>query len=112
MTGILLATASCGGGDDGGTGPGNGGGSGNGSTTGAIDVRDNSFSPSSTTVPTGTTVTWTWRGQAQHDVVFSGGVRSPIQNAGTYARQFTTAGTFDYQCSIHGASMSGRVTVQ
>ena len=93
------------GGDDGGTGPG-------GSTSAAVDVRDNSFSPSTTTVPAGTTVTWTWRGGAQHDVVFTGGTRSPLQAAGTYSRQFPTAGEFAYQCSVHGASMSGRVIVQ
>ena len=104
---VALVVASCGGGDDdgddGGTGP---------STSSAIDVRDNLYNPSATTVAVGTTVTWTWRGQSTHDVFFSSTEHSEIKSTGTYQRQFTTAGTFDYHCSVHGSSMSGRVTVQ
>ena len=29
-----------------------------------------------------------------------------------YARTFNNAGTFNYQCALHGASMSGSVIVQ
>ena len=109
---LLLLLVACGG-DDGGTGPGgnNNGGNG-GSTSNAIDVRDNSYSPSSTTVPVGTTVTWTWRGNASHDVTFSSTEHSDVQQTGTYSRQFGSAGTFDYHCSVHGTAMSGRVVVQ
>lgn len=106
---LVLVTAGCGGGgDDPGTGPGTGGGG----TQNAVDVRDNSFTPGTANVTTGTSVAWTWRGQAVHDVVFADGVRSPQQATGTYARQFTTAGTYEYLCSIHGAAMAGRVVVQ
>jgi plastocyanin len=111
---LVLVIASCGGGDDG-TGPPTGnppGGGGGGSTSNSIDVRDNSYSPSATTVPVGTTVTWTWRGQAAHDVMFSATEKSDVQATGTYQRQFSAAGTYDYNCSIHGTAMSGRVVVQ
>src|SRR5215217_595105 len=104
---LALTVAGCGGGDD-----DNDGGSTGPSTSSAIDVRDNSYSPSATTVPAGTTVTWTWRGQAAHDVTFSSTEHSEVKTSGTYQRQFTTAGTFDYHCTIHGSAMSGRVTVQ
>ena len=105
---IATLAAGCGGDDDG-TGPGTGGG---GSTSSAIDVRDNSFSPTPTTVPAGTTVTWTWRGVASHDVTFSSTEKSAVQTSGTYQRQFTAAGTYDYLCSVHGSAMSGRIIVQ
>src|SRR5687767_14078021 len=100
---VLAFAMACGGGGDGdgGTGPGTGPGPGpgpgtgtnEGSTTNAIDVRDNSFSPTATTVPPGTTVTWTWRGNQQHDVAFIDGTRSELQSSGTYARTFATGGT-------------------
>ena len=101
---LALLAAGCGSSDNGGTGPSN-------STSNAISVRDNSYSPSVTTVPVGTTVTWTWRGSASHDVTFSSTEHSAVQRTGTYQRQFTTAGTYDYHCSIHGSAMSGRVVV-
>lgn len=82
------------------------------STSNAIDVRDNSFSPGATTVPVGTTVTWTWRGGNPHNVAFSDGVKSATQTSGTYTRTFTAAGTYSYLCEVHGRAMSGTVTVQ
>jgi plastocyanin len=118
---VLACVIGCGGGGDSGgtTGPGTGPGPGpgpgqnpGGSTSNAIDVRDNSFNPSETTVAPGTTVTWTWRGSAEHDVVFTDGASSPRRTTGTYSRAFPTAGTFAYECSVHGASMSGEVVVR
>lgn len=79
--------------------------------TSSVSVQDNQFSPANATVTVGTTVTWTWAGANQHNVTFTGGPASATQVTGTYQRQFTAAGTFNYQCSIHGASMSGSVTV-
>jgi plastocyanin len=82
------------------------------STSSSIDVGDNFFDPKATTVPVGTTVTWTWRGSNAHDVSFTGGPSSVTKTSGTYSRQFTTAGTYNYICSVHGAAMSGQVVVQ
>ena len=110
----VVVLLGCGGGDPP-TVPigGNGGdGSGGGSTSNAITVSSNFYSPNLTTVPAGTTVTWTWAG-GTHDVTFdTGNLKSPTQSSGTYERRFTTAGTYDYHCSVHGAAMSGRVVVQ
>jgi plastocyanin len=83
------------------------------STSDAVRVADNSFTPSATTVPPGTTVTWTWVGTREdHNVTFADGTASATQASGTYQRTFAAAGTFPYYCTIHGTPMSGVVTVR
>jgi len=116
--GALLAAVAilgCGGGD----GPtGNNGGNNGGintctSTSNAVQVLDNRYSPTCTTVPVGTTVDWTWGNVVNpHTVTFSATETSPSQTSGTYSRLFGAAGTFNYTCTVHGAAMSGRVVVQ
>jgi plastocyanin len=110
-TSVILA-ASCGGGGGSGnggpTGPGTGGSS---ATSNDVSVADNYFSPSSTTVAVGS-VTWTWTGSQSHNVTFDDGNASPTQASGTYTRRFSAAGTYSYHCTIHGAAMSGTVTVK
>jgi plastocyanin len=82
------------------------------STTNQISVRDDNFSPSSTTVPAGTTVTWTWAGVNIHNVTFTNGPSSANQTTGgTFQRTFSAAGTFPYTCTNH-AGMNGAVIVQ
>ncbi|MFN8571117.1 MAG: Ig-like domain-containing protein [Gemmatimonadaceae bacterium] len=83
----------------------------------SVAISDNAFSPSSLTVvknEAGATVTWSWTGSRLHNVTFDdGGSGSANQTSGTFARTFTTAGTYTYYCSIHGkAVMSGSITVQ
>lgn len=136
-TALALAIAACGGSSDGGSGlttqPGNGNGggttSGGTSSTNTITLQDQSFTPSSITVPKGTTVVFAWptcdSGSSggyggygaciTHDVVFDDGsnIDSGAMSSGTFTRTFTTTGTFKFHCSIHGANvMSGSVTVQ
>lgn len=82
------------------------------STSNAVSVGDDLFDPSATTVPVGTTVTWTWIGSVGHNVTFDDGVHSATQATGSFARTFTVAGTYKYHCTIHGLAMSGSVTVQ
>lgn len=88
-----------------------------------ITIGNDWFSPSSTTVPVNTTVTWTWNtcgdtgygttGCTSHNVTFDDGTVSPTQDNGTFSRTFATAGTYQYHCSIHGAAlMSGTIIVQ
>ncbi len=81
-----------------------------------VAVQDNAFSPAALTVASGTTVTWNFAGAAApHSVVgkFDGqDVKSPTNTgSGTFQFTFSKAGTFDYQCGVHGPSMSGKVTV-
>jgi plastocyanin len=96
--------------------------------TGPTDVTvvNNSFSPASLGVAPGTTVTWTWNtcsggdgygGGVQtcvdHNIVFDAdATTSGTQSQGSYQRRFSTAGTYAYHCSIHGAAMSGKIVVQ
>jgi plastocyanin len=89
-------------------------------STGQYDVavRDNSFSSSSLTVPTGTTVTFSWKGSSQHNVTWVAAgepAPSPTQSTGSYQRTFGTPGTYVYYCTIHGtptSGMRGTITVQ
>ncbi len=127
---LLIAVAACGGSS---TAPANGGNintgnnnpppqNGQGSTSNAITVANNYFNPSSTTVPVGTKVTWTWDacgsdgygGQTcvSHGIVFDDGAQVPAQTQGTWSRTFSAAGMYNYHCTIHGASMSGSIVVQ
>jgi plastocyanin len=113
----LLLAAACGKDaptdNTGGTGPIGGTGPGGGSTSSEIDVNDNSYSPDATTVPTGTTVTWTWMGAGSHSVTFTNGglAGSTAKTSGTFQTTFNNVGVFNYQCSVHGAAMDGKVTV-
>jgi plastocyanin len=94
---------------------GTGGTGGGGGTTGnSVRVVDNSFDPSSLTVPVGTTVTWTFSGSySSHNVTFDNGSgASGDMMTGTYMRTFNAAGSYPYKCTIHGAAMTGTVIVQ
>jgi len=127
VAGVL---AGCGGSSTGPSGGGNGGGVGGGvdgggtPPAGAVTVGNDFFSaggaaPAVTTVPAGTTVTWTWTN--------TGGVSHSVQSVGTpsfassgikagegstYQVTFTTPGTYRYDCAVHGTAMSGTVVVQ
>jgi plastocyanin len=80
-----------------------------------ISVGDNVFDPDEETVPVGTEVTWQWAGSNPHSVVgtFNGeDVESETQTSGTFEFTFDSAGTFEYQCGVHGAAMAGRIEVE
>jgi plastocyanin len=78
-----------------------------------VFIQGMAFSPSTITVTAGTTITWTNKDAATHNVtsntagLFSSG---PISTNGTYPHLFNTAGTFQYKCTIH-PSMTGTVIV-
>jgi plastocyanin len=97
-------------GDDNPSGPTNGG------NTNAVTVGTSSgglgFNPSSITIPVNGTVTWNWNsGGVVHNVTFQDQSTSGNKSSGSYQKQFPTAGTFSYLCTIHGPVMSGTVTV-
>jgi plastocyanin len=121
---VMLAVASlygCGGGGGTTTSPTNNGVNTPPPTDG-ISVSNNMFTPGAKTVPVGTTVKWAWNsctgdaynGQTcvSHSVTFDDGTTSATQDQGTYSRNFTVAGTYNYHCSQHGTAMSGTITVQ
>ena len=130
---ILAAAAlsACGGGSDSyGNGPTNPGGTTNpgGSTgvaTNTVVIAEQAFNPGVVNVTPGTTVTWEWKactddgyggygGCVSHNVTFDDGsnIASSTQSTGTFSRTFNTAGTYKYHCVVHGAGMSGQVTVK
>jgi plastocyanin len=98
----------------GGGGQGSSGGGGQGAAD-TVRIGNNFYSPSSLTVPVGTTVMWVWSaGDVTHTVTDNADttIRSPFQSAGTYQRTFTTAGAHPYHCSVHGLAMSGTIIAQ
>ena len=108
LIGAMLVIAGCGKSNANATAPG--GGPPPVSTTN-VTVANNYFQPAATSVAVGSTVTWTWSGGVQHNVTFDDGVASATLASGTYSRTFNTPGTYPYHCTIHGAMMSGTVTV-
>ena len=92
----------------------------------AVTVGVSSFNPGTLNVAAGTTVKWTWAsctpsdpygyggGCVTHGVAWdtAGGTDSPMQESGSYERLFTAPGSYPYHCPIHGAAMSGVITVQ
>lgn len=83
-------------------------------------VRNNTSNPAVDTLAVGGTVTWSHMG-GSHNVrstgspsftsSFGAGPANTVMNA-TYQFQFNTVGTYQYNCGIHGAAMSGRVVVK
>ena len=74
----------------------------------------NIFSPSTQQVARGGTVTWTF-GARPHNVTFASTAGAPANietSTNTQAsRQFGTAGTFPYECTVH-PGMTGTIVVQ
>jgi plastocyanin len=91
-----------------GTGTGTKGGPG----TNEVWIQDMSFSPSTITVASGTTITWTNKDPMAHTVtsntnLFDSGSITPVK---TFTLTFTDAGTYSYYCSLH-PSMTAKVIV-
>jgi amicyanin len=78
----------------------------------AVAISDFKFNPDTLTVPVGATVTWTNNDEEPHTIAAKdGSFHSPgMDTHGTYSFTFTTAGSYDYICSIH-PFMTGTVVV-
>src|SRR5262245_43941756 len=77
-----------------------------------VRVNDNFFRAKTVRITKGSTVTWRWAGQNQHNVVFRG-FKSHLQTSGSYRHKFGTKGTFRYVCTIHeDEGMKGTVIVR
>jgi plastocyanin len=131
MAAALAMLAGCSGNSpsapDGGGGPTGGGTGGPAPSTAAVTVgniffksgQDGTTNPAQTTVAVGGTVTWTWTGtgSTSHSVQSQGSpgfTSSAILNGDGSAYQvtFTAAGTYQYDCAVHGSAMSGRIVVR
>ena len=110
-----------------GTGTGGGGGGGGGPvgsvTVGAgiqfVSGHNGSHNPAVDTIAVGGTVTWTWGansgaygGHSVQSVGSQSFASSAVQSSGTYSLTFTTPGTYQYDCAVHGSAMTGTVVVR
>jgi len=82
-------------------------------------AHNGSANPAVDTIAVGGTVTWIWNAAGQHTVQSTGlapniflnsVVKSRAQDM--YVVTFQHAGTYPYQCAVHGAAMTGRIVVQ
>jgi plastocyanin len=121
LAALMGVTLAC---SDSSTGPGNGNG---GGPVGTVTVGNNFFqsghngttNPAVDTVSAGTAVTWTWTdtGSTPHSVHSEGATTfassSTLTGSGkTYSVTFATPGTYEYDCAVHGESMSGTIVVR
>lgn len=91
-----------------------------GATGSAVSLMNTAYNPRNLTVRVGTQVTWTNNetSQVPHTVTsgtpnapsgtFDSGTLNPGQN---FQFTFSTPGTYAYYCRIHGAAMTGTITV-
>jgi len=114
LTVALLATGTACGGSSGATGPGGGGGGGSSTTITASSTTSGGgayggggnyfFSPTPDSVAAGTQVTYTF-GSVTHNVHFDAVANAPDSIPASMntnvQRTFTTAGTYNYHCTIH-----------
>lgn len=81
-----------------------------GKVTGKVALLGLKFVPQDVTVKPGEAVEWTWQEAVDHNVT-GPGFTSKTQSAGTFTHTFAKAGTFKYNCTIHGEFMSGTIKV-
>lgn len=79
--------------------------------------RNGTQNPAVDTIAVGGTVTWTWTntGGTSHSVQSQGPpsfTSSAIQSSGTHTATFNAAGTYQYDCAVHGALMTGQIFVR
>jgi plastocyanin len=84
-------------------------------TVSEVKIDNFSFSPTTLTVPAGTTVTWTNRDDIPHTVVSTDDPRifksKVLDTDEKFSFTFSKPGTYPYFCSIH-PKMTGKVVVQ
>jgi amicyanin len=78
-----------------------------------VTIDNFTFSPQTLTIKAGTKVTWTNRDDIPHTVASTTkAFKSPaLDTDDTYSFTFTTAGSFEYFCSLH-PHMTGTVVVE
>ena len=78
-----------------------------------VFINNMKFSPSSITVSSGTTITWTNQESITHTVTSDNSVfdSGNLGNGNSFSYTFSTVGTFPYHCKYH-SSMTATVIVQ
>ncbi|HEV8536703.1 MAG TPA: plastocyanin/azurin family copper-binding protein [Candidatus Limnocylindria bacterium] len=78
----------------------------------SVNIQNFAYSPNPITVRVGDTVTWTNRDAVGHSARFAQ-MGTPILAQGqSGSLPFNSAGTFAYDCAVHGQAMTGTVVVQ
>jgi amicyanin len=78
-----------------------------------VKIDNFTFEPQKLTVKVGTTVTWTNDDDIPHTVASSTKAfkSKPLDSEDSFSFTFTTAGTFEYFCSLH-PHMTGAIVVE
>ena len=82
----------------------------------SMSFVDQVSSTSTSTINVGTTINWVWVGSLPHSTT-SEASSAEVWDSGIFAtphsftHTFNTAGTFAYQCNVHGSFMTGTVIV-
>jgi plastocyanin len=78
----------------------------------SVTIGDFFFKPKDVTITAGQSITWTNKGKVSvgHTVTGNGFDSGVLKPGATYTHSFSSAGTFDYVCTIH-PNMRGTVTV-
>jgi plastocyanin len=84
-----------------------------------ISAHNGSANPAVDTVAVGGTVTWTWTNNQgiSHSIESIGSPsftssRIMSGNGQSYSVTFTTPGTYQYDCAVHGPQMTGTIVVR
>jgi plastocyanin len=118
---LALALAACGNGAPEAAGSGGGGGGScpgaASATAGTADANVSAtdqlqFSPNTTTVKVGQTVLWKNTGTVLHNITFGQSCLNDgaFQPGAAWSIKFSTAGSYNYQCTIH-PGMTAKLTV-
>ena len=78
----------------------------------AVNIQGSAYAPNPVIIRVGDTVTWTNRDPVQHNARFPNRGTPILSEGQSGSLTFTSAGTFPYDCAIHGSSMQGTVIVQ
>jgi plastocyanin len=80
----------------------------------AVSIDNFTFTPQTTTVKAGTTVTWTNKDDIPHGIASSNNAftkSKALDTDDSYSFKFTTPGTYQYFCYIH-PHMVGTIVVE
>jgi plastocyanin len=80
--------------------------------TSTVNIQGFAYAPNPITIRAGDTVTWTNRDAAQHSARFAGRGTAILSQGQSGSLTFTVAGSFPYDCAVHGSAMQGTVVVQ
>ncbi len=82
-------------------------------------VQNGTQNPAVDTIAAGARVTWTWNAAGSHSIRSTGVPPEIFRNSvvmgaagDSYSVRLLNPGTYDYDCAIHGAAMTGRIVVK